>query len=288
MTQFDSVVDTTHGRVSVRQSAGHGMPVLMIHGSGSNKDVFSRQFSDPMANDFRMIAIDLPGHGESSDAEDPQTSYSLGGFAGAVGEVIDQLQLSHVAVFGWSLGGHIGIELLHRHRAVAGLMLTGSPPVSQGVLAMLRGFHTGWDLLLTSKGQFTPRDVERFGRLCYGDAVTPSRLEAIARADGRVRTTVFKGLMRGEGADQKRTVEEAVVPIAIVNGANEPFARLSYLNSLNYRTLWGDKCHVIEGAAHAPFLTAPEQFNPLLAAFVAEVGRHSAAADERARKTGTA
>lgn len=288
MAQFDSVVDTTHGRVSVRQSAGNGMPLLMIHGSGSNKDVFARQFSDPMANDFRMIAIDLPGHGASSDAEDPQATYSLRGFADTVGEVIDQLGLSHVAVFGWSLGGHIGIELLDRHKAVTGLMLTGTPPVSQGVLAMLRGFHTGWDLLLTSKGQFTPRDVERFGRLCYGDAVTPSLLEAIGRADGRVRTTVFKGLMRGEGADQKRTVEDAEVPIAIVNGANEPFARLSYLNGLNYRMLWGDKCHVVEGAAHAPFLTAPEQFNPLLAAFVADVGRHSAAANERVRKSGTA
>lgn len=288
MAQFDSVVDTTHGRVSVRQSAGSGMPVLMIHGSGSSKDVFARQFTDPMANDFRMIAIDLPGHGESSDAEDPQVAYSLRGFADTVGQIIDQLGLSHVAVFGWSLGGHIGIELLHAHKAVAGLLLTGTPPVSHGVLAMLRGFHTGWDLLLTSKGQFTSRDIERFGRLCYGEGVTPSLLGAISRADGRVRTTVFKGLMRGDGADQKRTVEDSVVPIAIVNGANEPFARLSYLNSLSYRTLWGDKCHVIEGAAHAPFLTAPEQFNPLLAAFVADVGRHSAAADERARKTGTA
>lgn len=288
MALFDSVVDTTHGRVSVRQSAGSGMPVLMIHGSGSSKDVFARQFTDPMANDFRMIAIDLPGHGESSDAEDPQVAYSLRGFADTVGQVIDQLGLSHAAVFGWSLGGHIGIELLHAHKAVAGLLLTGTPPVSHGVLAMLRGFHTGWDLLLTSKGQFTSRDIERFGRLCYGEGVTPSLLEAISRADGRVRTTVFKGLMRGDGADQKRTVEDSGVPIAIVNGANEPFARLSYLNSLSYRTLWGDKCHVIEGAAHAPFLTAPEQFNPLLAAFVADVSRHSAAADERARKTGTA
>ena len=288
MTPVDTIVQTKHARVSVRQSAGSGMPVLMIHGSGSSKDVFARQFAHPMANDFRMIAIDLPGHGESSDAEDPQLAYSLRGFADTVGEVIDQLGLKHVAVFGWSLGGHIAIELMHAHPAVAGLMLTGTPPVSHGMLAMLRGFHTGWDLLLTSKGQFTPRDVERFGRLCYGDAVTPSLLAAIRRADGRVRTTVFKGLMRGEGADQKRTVEEAVVPIAIVNGANEPFARLSYLSSLNYRTLWGDKCHVIEGAAHAPFLTEPEVFNPMLQAFVADVGRHSALVEDRKRKTGTA
>ena len=284
MTATDTVLSTKNALISVRQSGGTGMPVLMIHGSGSSKDVFAKQFAHPMADEFRLIALDLPGHGQSSDAGDPKTAYTLRGFADTVGEVIDQLGLSHVAVFGWSLGGHIAIELLHAHPAVAGLMLTGTPPVSHGLLAMLRGFHTGWDLLLTSKEHFTPREVERFGRLCYGENVEPSFLDAIRRADGRVRTTVFKGLMRGEGADQKRVVEEATIPIAIVNGANEPFARLGYVNNLSYRTLWENRCQIIAGTGHAPFLEMPEVFNPLLAKFVADVGRHSAAVDERATR----
>ncbi|MDB5539493.1 MAG: alpha/beta hydrolase [Devosia sp.] len=283
MKAVDTILHTKNARICVRQSAGTGMPVLLLHGSGSSKDVFAKQFAHPMADNYHLIALDLPGHGESSDADDPKTAYTLGGFADTVGEVLDQLGVRHAAVFGWSLGGHIAIELLHANPAVAGLMLTGAPPVSHGMLAMLRGFHTGWDLLLTSKGAFTPRDVERFGRLCYGDNVEPAFLDAIRRSDGRVRTTVFKGLMRGEGADQKRVVEEAVVPIAMVNGANEPFARLGYVDSLSYRTLWHEHCEVIPGAAHAPFLEAPDVFNPLFETFVADVGRHSAAAENRAR-----
>lgn len=288
MTFVDSILETRHARVSVRQSSGTGMPLLMLHGSGSSKDVFARQFAHPMAEQYRMIAFDLPGHGESSDADDPQAAYTLGGFAETASEVMSQLGVSHAAVFGWSLGGHIAIELLHANPAVAGLMLTGTPPVGPGMLAMLRGFHTGWDLLLTSKGTFTPREVERFGKLCYGNNVEPAFLDAIRRADGRVRTTVFKGLIRGEGADQKRVVETTDVPIAMVNGANEPFARLSYVNGLDYRMLWRERCHVIEGAAHAPFLEAPDVFNPMLERFVADVGRHAAAADQRGRKNGTA
>jgi pimeloyl-ACP methyl ester carboxylesterase len=288
MTALDKTIQTKHARISVRQSSGTGMPVILVHGSGSSKDVFVKQFAHPMAEKFRLVALDLPGHGESSDANDPRTAYTLGGFAETVGEVIDQLGLQHVAVFGWSLGGHIAIELLNSHPAVAGLMLTGTPPVGHGMLAMLRGFHAGWDILLTSKEHFTPRDVERFGRLCYGDDVAPSLLDAIRRADGRVRTTVFKGLMRGEGADQKSVVESATVPIAIINGAHEPFARLGYVNSLSYRMLWQDRCQIIAGTGHAPFLEAPEIFNPLLEHFVDDVGRYSAALQDHARMTRTA
>jgi pimeloyl-ACP methyl ester carboxylesterase len=263
------------------------MPVMLIHGSGSSKNVFSKQFAHPMADRFRLIALDLPGHGDSSDAMDPKAAYCLPGFAETVGEVLDQLDIRHAAVFGWSLGGHIAIELLNSHPAIAGLMLTGTPPVSHGMLAMLRGFHTGWDVLLTSKEHFTARDVERYARLCYSDHVEPEFVDAIRRADGRVRTHVFKSMMRGEGADQKHVVENATVPIAIVNGANEPFTRLGYVNSLSYRMLWQDRCQIIAAAGHAPFVEKPEIFNPLLEQFAEDVGRHSAAVADNARMART-
>lgn len=287
MKAEDKVLPTRHALVSVRQSSGAGMPVMLIHGSGSSKDVFAKQFAHPVADKFRLIAVDLPGHGASSDASDPKSAYTLRGFAETIGEVIDQLGIQHLAVYGWSLGGHIAIELLSYHPAVSGLMLTGAPPVSHGMLAMLRGFHAGWDVLLTSKEHFTPRDVERFGRLCYGEKFQPSFLDAIRRADGRVRTTVFKDLMRGEGADQKQVVENAMMPIAVVNGAHEPFARLGYVNSLAYRMLWQDRCQIIAGAGHAPFWDTPEVFNPLFEQFVADVGLYSASGVHHARMART-
>lgn len=286
MTAANMILRTKHARISVRQSSGTGMPVMLIHGSGTSKDVFSKQFAHPMADRLRLMALDLPGHGDSSDATDPKAAYSLQGLAGTVGEVLDQLDIRHVAVFGWSLGGHVAIELVNSHPAIAGLMLTGTPPVSHGMLAMLRGFHTGWDVLLSSKEHFTPRDVERFARLCYGDHAEPAFLDAIRRSDGRVRANVFRSMMRGEGADQKQVVENASVPIAIVNGADEPFARLGYVNSLSYRMLWQDRCQIIAAAGHSPFLQKPEVFNPLLEQFAEDVGRNAALTD-RARLAAT-
>ena len=60
-----------------------------------------------------------------------------------------------------------------RPELVAGLMLTGAPPVSRGPIGMLRGFHASWDMLLASKEVFSARDVERYAQLCYGDNATP-------------------------------------------------------------------------------------------------------------------
>jgi pimeloyl-ACP methyl ester carboxylesterase len=62
----------------------------------------------------------------------------------------------------------------------------------------------------------------------------------------------------------------------VVNGSHEPFTRLDYLSSLGYQNLWGGRCHIIEGAGHAPFLETPEPFNRLLSSFLNDMtGYHA-------------
>ena len=72
---------TSHGEISVVESSGTGLPVVMIHGNSSCKEVFARQLESPLADKYRMIAFDLPGHGASQDAVDPARTYSMPGYA---------------------------------------------------------------------------------------------------------------------------------------------------------------------------------------------------------------
>ncbi|HEV7276897.1 MAG TPA: alpha/beta fold hydrolase [Devosiaceae bacterium] len=269
------------GNVRLLDSCGSGLPLVLIHGAGASKEVFMRQLESPLGEQYRIIAMDLPGHGDSDDARDPATAYTLRGFAAAVGEVLKALGIARTAVYGWSLGGHIAIELLASNPAVAGLMLTGAPPVAPGPLGMLRGFHTHWDLLLASKEHFSARDATRFHNLCFGDDGSPTFLKAIERADGRARPIVFRSMMRGECADQKQAVERAGVPIAMINGAHDPIVRLGYLSALSYRMLWDERCYVIAGAGHAPFWSAAGAFNELLGRFLPDVEIAATAEDER-------
>lgn len=274
-------IQTRQGEISVSDSGGDGFPLLLLHGAGASKDVFARQLVSEMAGPFRIIAMDLPGHGDSSNTLDPTAGYSVSGYAAVVHETMAALGVRRAAVYGWSLGGHIAIELLGTTELVAGLMLTGAPPVGRGPIAMLRGFHTSWDMLLASKDHFSERDIDRFAALCFDDAVEPAFRAAIERADGRSRPAFQRSMLRGDGVDQKRTVEAATVPIGIVNGQHEPFARLGYFPTVNYRTLWRDTCFVINGAGHAPFWQRPEAFNPLLQAFANDVIASEVARTER-------
>jgi pimeloyl-ACP methyl ester carboxylesterase len=277
---------TKAAEIRLSESAGTGLPLLLIHGAGASREVFRKQFDSSLATRFRLIAPDLPGHGESSDAADPAHDYSVPGLSTTLCDIIAALALDRFAIFGWSLGGHIGIELLARHPGVAGLMITGAPPVGRGPIALLRGFQANWDMLLASKPHFSERDAQRFYELCYHGAGDPAFLAAIRRADGRARPAVSLGMLRGEGADQRQTFERALVPTAVVNGAEETIARLSYFRSLDDASLWGRTCHVIANAGHAPFWDQPVIFNDLLGRFVDDVVASDST--EPARRTTTA
>src|SRR5262249_11096521 len=70
---------TPHGLIAVEETRGNGPPVLLIHGNSSGRHVFRCQMMGPLARNFRLIALDLPGHGDSSDAPDPTHTYTLPG-----------------------------------------------------------------------------------------------------------------------------------------------------------------------------------------------------------------
>ena len=107
-------IATSHGLLAVEESGGGGLPLLLIHGNSFCRGVFRHQMQLALAAGWRLIAFDLPGHGESSDAPDPVRSYTRPGLADAAVELLGRLGVAEAAVFGWSLGGHIGIEMIPR------------------------------------------------------------------------------------------------------------------------------------------------------------------------------
>ena len=108
------MIPTSHGVLAVEGSGPGGIPVLLIHGNSFCRSVFSNQTQGQVAKNHRFIAFDLPGHGESSNATDPARSYTRPGLADVAVELLAILGVTEAIVFGWSLGGHIGIEMIPR------------------------------------------------------------------------------------------------------------------------------------------------------------------------------
>jgi pimeloyl-ACP methyl ester carboxylesterase len=104
-------LDTDCGRVSTFE-AGSGEPVVLLHGLGATKTEFLPTVP-ALAPDFRTIAIDLPGFGDS-DKPFP-ARYDARFFARWVEALLDALELDRAHLLGHSMGGRVALELGMRH-----------------------------------------------------------------------------------------------------------------------------------------------------------------------------
>jgi len=267
------VVDTSHGSIAAELRGERGLPVLFIHGNSFCRAVFDAQLQSSLAADHRLVAIDLPGHGESSNAADPMRSYTLPAFAEVAVEVLERLDMAEAVVVGWSLGGHIGIEMLARLPSIRGLMIIGAPPIP--VNGWAQGFVQTPNSALAAQREWSDEDVDAFLMKVFGRLPDAGLREAARRADGRFRQRIFQAAREGAGVDQKVTVETHSVPLAVVNGADDRLVKLDYFDTVAYANLWEGRCHRLHGLGHAPFWEAPTTFAPLLARFLRDCADRS-------------
>jgi pimeloyl-ACP methyl ester carboxylesterase len=73
----------------------------MIHGNSFCRGVFRHQLQSPLTANHRLIAFDLLGHGESSNAPDPERTYTVEGLADAAVELLGKRGIANAIVLGW-------------------------------------------------------------------------------------------------------------------------------------------------------------------------------------------
>src|SRR5271169_5382695 len=184
-------IDAPNGAIAVHESGGQGPVVVLIHGNSSSSHAFSRQLDGPLGERFRLISVDLPGHGASDDAKDP-SAYSLPGHARAVRAVLDALGIEAAHFVGWSLGGHVALEMAPDLREPRGFVIFGTPPLTAGE-AMSEAFLP--NPAMKFPFQESIDDVEAsayvtaFFRPGFAD-IPPFFLENVLRTDGRARSNL--------------------------------------------------------------------------------------------------
>jgi 3-oxoadipate enol-lactonase len=104
---------------------GSGSPVVLVHGlGGTGADIWKRQIAD-LAAEFRVIAYDLRGSGQSEIAPGP---YTIDLLADDLRALVDALELGRVALVAHSMGGSIALAYAARYPAdVRSLVGVGAP-----------------------------------------------------------------------------------------------------------------------------------------------------------------
>ena len=249
------------------ESAGRGRPILLIHGNSSSSRIWQKQLQGPLGAKYRVIAIDLPGHGASSPPPHPEKDYSGHGYAAAIAAAARALDLTNAIVVGWSLGGHAVLNAAASLPAAAGLMIFGTPPVGQGP-AGFAGFKNLSPTAFTAAP--TEAEIDEWMHTAFAPGYKPIPgfvRDDFRRTDGNARACLGAVAQSGGLADETEIVRNLKIPLAIVQGAEEQIVDLGWLQRLAAPTLWRGAVQVVDGAGHSTQWEKPEAFNALLDAF---------------------
>ena len=133
MTDF---LDIAGGVRLAYDDFGSGRPVVLVHGVSMSRRFFERNL-DALAERFRVVSLDLRGHGESPAHEGGHTVAQYGR---DLHEVIGQLGLEGAVVVGWSMGTMVIWDMIRQFGTDG---LAGHVVVSQGPSDLKR---EGWPL----------------------------------------------------------------------------------------------------------------------------------------------
>lgn len=208
------------GRIHYTDS-GKGIPVVLLHGYLETLEVWDG-FAEKMCECFRIVAVDLPGHGHSDTYGSVHTMEFM---ATAVKELLDHLHLTKVFLTGHSLGGYVTLAFLdHFADSLTGYSLFHSQPFPDTPETIKKRLGE-IDMAREGKKEiFIPGDIERMfavsNLIIFSETLTRLK-DAASRLSGKGITAVLNGMM--ERPSRVELMEEGRVPCLWILGAMDNY-----------------------------------------------------------------
>lgn len=260
-----------------------GQPLLLLHGITLKAGIWQYQLVD-LADRFRVVAVDLRGHGCSTAGEE---GYGLGRVGRDVATVLEALDLRSTIVVGHSMGGMGLMRFCDDHPAVldervAGLVFLatttgfGSPAVGHTLLRLVSGVIVRWGDGRAWKGvpayRFPPNTLTfAMIRRTFGAKPSPTHIELVRRMLVDVPADCF--LPTGFGLldhDPRADLAATDTPSLIIVGDQDHVTPLRHARRLA-RLLPRARLEVLAGCGHQVMLERREELAQLLASFVLDV-----------------
>ncbi|NES72661.1 MAG: alpha/beta hydrolase, partial [Okeania sp. SIO2D1] len=235
---------------------------------------YLHQLQSQLGETYRSIAMDLPGHGLSDVAANPEVTYSLPGYADAVVEVAKALDASNAIFVGWSLGGHILLEASDRLTDAQGIVIFGTPPIADNPPSLENAFLPHPSLRLGFTAELTQENMLAYVTTFFRPdmkEIPEFLLEDISLTDGKARGNLGASITPGGYQDEIEIVGNMKIPLMVIHGEEEQLVNADYIAKLKMPTLWNGEIQFIANAGHAPHWETPEKFNSLLIDFITDV-----------------
>jgi pyruvate dehydrogenase E2 component (dihydrolipoamide acetyltransferase) len=240
-----------------RRGEGVGPPVLFLHGFGG--DLGNWLFNlDAVAEVAPVIALDLPGHGQSEPRLPGATLQDLAAF---VGGFLDQLDIERAHLVGHSLGGAIAAQLaLDQPQRVASLALVNSAGLGPEFNA---GYTEGF-VSAASRRELKPvveqlfSDPSLVSRQLIDDLLKYKRIDGVTELLQALHDSLFAG--GRQTALPGAELERVGAPLLVVWGREDRIIPSAHAGNAPA----GATVQVLEGAGHMVMMERAGDVNTLL------------------------
>ena len=240
----------------------HGRPILYLHGFSQCGLSWNRQLNSDLAEDHRLLAMDMRGHGRSDRPAQGYDDTRL--WAEDVKAVIDGLNLDRPVLCGWSYGAIVILDYI-RHFGVdqvGGLHLVGAvtklgreaakETLSQEFLGLIPGFFS------TEAGE-SSASLEALLRLCFVQQPSSEEFRQMLEYNVSVPSFVRRALF-ARTVDNDDLLVKIRKPVLITHGAQDAIVKPA--TASQHRNLMAHaEIQMVEKAGHAPFWDDAALFN---------------------------
>ncbi len=260
----ETVQTATNGITLGYSDKGTGLPLVFLHAFPLNRTMWAAQEA-ALSPRFRVITVDLRGHGES-DA--PLWHYSLDQAADDVRALLDHLSIRQALFVGLSMGGYILFAFYRKHaERVKGLVLADTkaqadtPEGKEGRFQMAQTAYKKWPSAIA--------DIMIPKLLSPATIRTRPELVRHVRAmiEGNQMSGIVGDLMAmAERPDSVPLLNRIACPTQIIVGELDQATPPADAGLMAER-IPGSRLAVIPQAAHLANLEQPEAFTQTVAAF---------------------
>jgi pimeloyl-ACP methyl ester carboxylesterase len=246
--------------------------IFFIHGNSASSRTWRKQWDDPIFSSYRLVAFDLPAHGQSGTAADPESTYTLPGLGILAAKVISMLaQDKPYVVAGVSLATNIITEMLPFGVQPIGIVLAGPCIVGEGApIEKLIKPDTHVSVVFADE---SPEDEVK----SYGSETSHSTeedlelfLDDFHKVKKPFRSSLGQSIAEKRYSDEIALLKQYGQPVLIVFGKNEKIINTDYLNEIGL-PLWNNIIAQIEGASHLVNIDCPLVFNKLTSDYINDV-----------------
>lgn len=236
-------------------------PVLIfIHGLGENLDSWINQINHFKSN-YRVVAMDLRGHGRSNDGDKPIT---IAQFAADIIALMDKLDIPQTHIIGLSMGGIIAQELaINYQERLLTLSLCNTASFAteeaKGKLAGRIDMINAVTMDEMANFIVTACLPEQYDQKIYEQAF------AIFRQNRRV--PYLAATIATFSIDYREALAKITIPVLVFTGEFDEATPVE-ASQFIHQAIAQSELHIIEGVGHLSKLEKPAEFNQLIEQFI--------------------